>query len=153
MLAVMLSLVSVSCSTTARLGEGEVLYTGVKKLNYKENNTKIDGDVQDQIFEAIDVAPNNSLYSPYYRTPFPIGLWVYNHWNPNAKGLKGWLYRKLVSQPVLVSRVRPETRVDMINTLLRNNGYFTSIASYKLNYSSKNKKKASITYDGKVNEP
>ena len=107
MLAVLLSLVSVSCSTTARLGEGEVLYTGVKKLNYKENNTKIDGDVQDQIFEAIDVAPNNSLYSPYYRTPFPIGLWVYNHWNPNAKGLKGWLYRKLVSQPVLVSRVRP----------------------------------------------
>lgn len=153
MLAVLLSLVSVSCSTTARLGEGEVLYTGVKKLNYKENNTKIDGDVQDQIFEAIDVAPNNSLYSPYYRTPFPIGLWVYNHWNPNAKGLKGWLYRKLVSQPVLVSRVRPETRVDMINTLLRNNGYFTSSASYKLNYSSKNKKKASITYDVKVNEP
>lgn len=153
MLAVLLSLVSVSCSTTARLGEGEVLYTGVKKLNYKENNTKIDGDVQDQIFEAIDVAPNNSLYSPYYRTPFPIGLWVYNHWNPKAKGLKGWLYRKLVSQPVLVSRVRPETRVDMINTLLRNNGYFTSSASYKLNYSSKNKKKASITYDVKVNEP
>lgn len=153
MLAVLLSLVGVSCSTTARLGEGEVLYTGVKKLNYKENNTKIDGDVQDQIFEAIDVAPNNSLYSPYYRTPFPIGLWVYNHWNPNAKGLKGWLYRKLVSQPVLVSRVRPETRVDMINTLLRNNGYFTSSASYKLNYSSKNKKKASITYDVKVNEP
>ncbi len=74
MLAVLLSLVSVSCSTTARLGEGEVLYTGVKKLNYKENNTKIDGDVQDQIFEAIDVAPNNSLYSPYYRTPFPMGV-------------------------------------------------------------------------------
>lgn len=49
MLAVLLSLVGVSCSTTARLGEGEVLYTGVKKLNYKENNTKIDGDVQDQI--------------------------------------------------------------------------------------------------------
>lgn len=49
MLVVLLSLVSVSCSTTARLGEGEVLYTGVKKLNYKENNTKIDGDVQDQI--------------------------------------------------------------------------------------------------------
>ena len=33
MLAVLLSLVSVSCATTARLGEGEVLYTGVKKLN------------------------------------------------------------------------------------------------------------------------
>ena len=65
MLAVLLSLVSVSCSTTARLGEGEVLYTGVKKLNYKENNTKIDGDVQDQIFEAIDVEPTNAPYGAY----------------------------------------------------------------------------------------
>lgn len=142
-----------SCSTTARLGDGEVLYTGVKKLNYQENNTKIDADVQDQIFEAIDVAPNNPLYSPYYRTPLPVGLWVYNHWNPDAKGLKGWLYKKLVAQPVLVSRVRPETRVDMINTLLRNNGYFSSSASYSLNYSSKNKKKASVTYNVTVNEP
>lgn len=149
----LLSLLAMSCSTTARLADGEVLYTGVKKLNYQENDTKIDADVQDQIFEAIDVAPNNPLYSPYYRTPLPLGLWVYNHWNPDAKGLKGWLYKKLVAQPVLVSRVRPETRVDMINTLLRNNGYFSSSASYSLNYSSKNKKKASVTYNVTVNEP
>ena len=53
MLAVLLSLVGVSCSTTARLGEGEVLYTGVKKLNYKENNTKIDGDVQDRNISVV----------------------------------------------------------------------------------------------------
>ncbi|MDO4972441.1 MAG: BamA/TamA family outer membrane protein [Bacteroidales bacterium] len=153
-LLAMLSLVSVSCSTTSRLGANDVLYTGVKKLNYQENNNaKIDAAVQDQIFEAINVKPNNPLYSPYYRTPFPIGLWVYNHWDPNSTGIKGWLYKKLVAQPVLVSRVRPETRVDMINTLLHNNGYFSSSASYQLNYSSKNNKKASITYDVKVNEP
>ena len=118
-----LAWLGVSCSTTARLGENDVLYTGVKKLNYAHlQDAEIDGDVQTQIAEVIDVAPNDSLYSPYYRTPFPVGLWVYNHWNPEAKGLKGWLYKKLASDPVLVSTVRPETRVDRINTLLRNNG-------------------------------
>ena len=149
-----LAWLGVSCSTTARLGENDVLYTGVKKLNYAHlQDAEIDGDVQTQIAEVIDVAPNNSLYSPYYRTPFPVGLWVYNHWNPEAKGLKGWLYKKLASDPVLVSTVRPETRVDMINTLLRNNGYFSSSASYELNYSKSNKKKASITYNVNVNPP
>ncbi|MDO4511361.1 MAG: BamA/TamA family outer membrane protein [Bacteroidales bacterium] len=148
-----LSLLGVSCSTTSRLGPNDVLYTGVKSLNYQQENAKLDADVQDQIFTAIDVKPNNPLYSPYYRTPFPIGLWVYNHWNPDAKGIKGWLYKKLVAQPVLISRVRPETRVDMINTLLQNNGYFSSSAAYTLNYSKKNPKKASITYNVKVNEP
>lgn len=142
-----------ACSTTSRLEEGDVLYTGVKKLNYVQDSVKINSDVKDQIFDVINVKPNNPLYSPYYRTPFPIGLWVYNHWDPNAKGLKGWLYKHLVAQPVLISRVRPQTRVEMINTLLRNNGYFSSSANYELNYNKKNPKKASITYNVKVNEP
>lgn len=152
-LAVVAALVATSCSTTSKLGTNDVLYTGVKKLVYHQDSAKLDADVQDQIFEAINVKPNNPLYSPYYRTPFPIGLWVYNHWDENSTGLKGWLYKHLVAKPVLVSRVRPEARVDMINTLLRNNGYFTSSANYELNYSKSNSKKASITYDIKVAKP
>ena len=143
----------VSCSTTSKLKDSDVLYTGVKKINYVEDSIPLDDGVKDQIFEAINVKPNNPLWSPYYRTPFPIGLWVYNHWDSNSKGLKGWLYKLLVARPVLMSRVNPEARVDMINTLLRNNGYFTSKADYKLNYSSSNKKKASITYDIDVATP
>lgn len=146
-------LLAAGCSTTSRLAQDEVLYTGVKKVKYHEEEAKIDDGVQEQIFEAINVKPNNPLYSPYYRTPFPVGLWVYNHWNPDAKGLKGWLYKTLVASPVLISRVRPATRVKMINSLLRNNGYFSSYASYGLNYSGSNKKKASISYDVQVREP
>lgn len=142
-----------SCSTTSRLTQGEVLYTGVKKVKYHQELATIDAGVQSQIFDAINVKPNNPLYSPYYRTPLPIGLWVYNHWDEEAGGVKGWLYKHLVARPVLVSRVRPATRVDMINTLLRNNGYFSSSASYELNYSGNDKKKASITYDIKVKPP
>lgn len=143
-----------ACSTTSRLAEGEVLYTGVKKIQYNNlDSVKIDSDVKDLIFAAVNVKPNNPLYSPYYRTPFPIGLWVYNHWNENSKGLKGWLYKKLVSKPVLIKRVRPETRVNMINQLLKNNGYFNSSSSYELNYSNKNKKKAKISYKINVKAP
>lgn len=141
-----------SCSTTAKLGENEQLYTGVKKLNYHQDSVKIDPGVKDQIFQTINVKPNNPLYSPYWRTPFPIGLWVYNHMDPNAKGFKGWFYKHFSSRPVTIQRVNPKTRVDMINTLLRNNGYFTSQATYTLNQ-GKNPKKASITYDVNVTKP
>ncbi len=150
-LAATVALAFSSCSTTSRLADGEVLYTGVKKIKYNQPDTaKIAPAVQDLIFQAINVKPNNPLYSPYYRTPFPIGLWVYNHWNKYESGFMGWLYRKLVAQPVLISRVRPEARVKMINTLLTNNGYFSSNASYTLNYSKSNNRKASITYNVNV---
>lgn len=152
LLAAIMILLATSCSTTCRLAEGEVLYTGVKKLAYHQDSVKLDTDVKDQIFSAINVKPNNPLYSPYLRTPFPIGLWVYNHWDADSKGIKGWLYKHLVARPVTISRVNPDTRTDMIKTLLRNNGYFTSDATYTLNQ-GKNPKKASITYDVYVEEP
>lgn len=141
-----------SCSTTAKLSEGDILYTGVKKLNYHQDSVKIDESVKDQIFEVINVKPNNPLYSPYYRTPFPIGLWVYNHIDPDSKGLKGWIYKHFASRPVTMRRVNPTARVEMINTLLRNNGYFTSTSKYEL-IPEKNPKKAKVTYDVTVGKP
>lgn len=137
-----------ACSTTRRIPDGELLYTGVKKLEYIETNdsVKFPSGVKSEVKEAINVAPNNSLISPSVRYPFPLGLWVYNNWNPDAKGLKGWLYRKLVAEPVLISDVRPEVRIKMIDEILDNNGYFRGSASYHLNI-GKNPKKASITYE------
>ena len=144
-----------SCSTTSRLGEHDVLYTGVKKLKYNKLNDSVnlESEVKDQIFQVINVKPNNPLYSPYWRTPFPIGLWVYNHMDPKAKGFKGWFYKTFSARPVLISRVKPDTRVQMIDELLHNNGYFGSYSTYTLNYSKKNPKKASITYNVNVSQP
>ncbi|MBQ4367034.1 MAG: hypothetical protein II786_03000, partial [Muribaculaceae bacterium] len=49
-----------ACSTTSRLGENDVLYTGVKKLAYHQGDSvKLESAVKDQIFEAINVKPNN----------------------------------------------------------------------------------------------
>lgn len=155
LLYVALVLSVISCSTTSRIADDELLYTGVKKLNIQcENDSLVlDEAVAEDIATVINVAPNNSLYSPYIRHPFPIGLWVYNHWNDSATGLKGWLYRRLVEEPVLISKVKPQHRVEMINTVLQDNGYFDSRASYELVTSEKNNKKAKITYNVMVNEP
>ena len=115
-----------SCSTTSRLGEGEVLYTGVKKLHVEAvaDTIEIPSGVSDNIKEIINVPANNSLYSPYVRSPFPLGLWLYNHWPEDSKGLKGWIYRKFVEEPVLMSDVRPDLRMKMVEDMLDKNGYF-----------------------------
>ena len=60
-----------SCSTTSRIADDELLYTGVKKLNIKcENESlQLDEAVAEDIATAIPVQPTNSLYSPYLRHP------------------------------------------------------------------------------------
>ncbi len=152
LVAACLLAMAASCSTTKKLGENDVLYTGVKHLKYHEDSVKLDDGVKADIFTAINVKPNNPLYSPYYRTPFPFGLMIYNNIDENATGFKGWLYKHFAAKPVLIRRVNPKARVDMINTILHNNGYFTSSANYTLN-PSKDPKKAKISYDVTVNPP
>lgn len=135
-----------SCSTTRRLGPDDTLYTGVKKIEVNPvHGEKIDALLEEAVKEAVNVAPNNSLISPYWRHPFPVGLWVYNNWDNPPSGLKHWLYEKLVEYPVLIDDVRPEVRTKMIEDLLRDNGYFRASADYELLY-GKNKKKARISY-------
>lgn len=144
MLAV--ALVVASCSTTRRIADDELLYTGVKRFEVTPvPGQKVPAEVDEQVKQAIDVAPNNSLISPYLRYPFPVGLWVYNNWDSESKGWKHWLYEKLVEEPVLVSDVRPEVRIKMIDQILDNNGYFSSSVSYEL-LQGRNKKKAKIKY-------
>lgn len=135
-----------SCSTTSRLPQGEILYTGVKKLKIETPpGESAPGGLQGEIKTAVNVKPNNSLISPYIRYPFPIGLWVWNHWDEPKGGIGRWIYNKLVQEPVLISDVRPEVRTHMIDELLDNNGFFRGHATYEL-VQGKNKRKASIRY-------
>lgn len=148
--AILWSAIAVGCSTTRRLPADEILYTGVKRIeiNTPSKKQKEAPGLSDAVFNAINVKPNNCLYSPYLRHPFPLGLWVYNNWSNPPSGFRHWLYEKLVEDPVLISDVRPEMRVQMLDQILVNNGYFSGKASYEL-VQGKNKKKASIRY--KVN--
>ena len=89
-----------SCSQTKRLTEGEVLYTGVKKMNIETaKGVKLEGPKSSAISGPLGFPPNNPLYAPYIRSPFPVGLWVYN-WNvKKEKGLKHWLYKNWPRNP------------------------------------------------------
>lgn len=149
-------IITAGCSTTKRLGEGQVLYTGVKKISINPtDHEKLPDGLISELKSTINVKPNNPMpfMSPYVRTPFPIGLWVYNNWDPDSKGLKGWLYKNLVAQPVLISDVRPALRTQTMEKILADNGYFGSTAHYELLYDKKNPKKARIDYIVNVSSP
>lgn len=145
---VAIAMLSASCSTTRRIPEGEILYTGVKKINVEPvSGYKVPSSVSDALSDAVHVKPNNSLFgSASVRYPFPLGLWVYNNWSNPPKGFKHWLYEKLVEEPVLVSDVRPEVRIKMMDEILDDNGYFQGKATYEL-VKGKNPKKAKILYN------
>lgn len=151
---IMLWMLLPGCSTTRRIPADELLYTGLKGVVISTpDGEKFPTGVAEVLTEAVSVKPNNPLLgSASVRTPFPIGLWVWNNWNPNSKGLKRKIYDKLVSEPVLVSDVRPELRIHMLDEILDNNGYFASSSSYEL-VKGRNKKKASIRYLVNSGEP
>ena len=145
--------VMTGCSTTSRLPKDEILYTGVKKVDVAmPEGSKLAEGVKSQLDEAVNVAPNTfKLFG--FDLPIPVGLWAYNHIDPDAKGIKGWLYRKFSQEPVVVADVRPEVRVKMLDEIMDNNGYFRANASYSLVPSKKNKRKAKILYDISAGAP
>ncbi|MCD8185507.1 MAG: hypothetical protein LUD68_03355 [Rikenellaceae bacterium] len=85
-----LPLLLTGCSTTSRLAEDQVLYTGVKKIEiHSADGEKVPGGTESEIKDALNVKPNNPLFSPYVRTPIPTGLWVWNHfYTEKRSGLK-----------------------------------------------------------------
>ncbi len=134
------------CSTTSKIPADEILYTGMKMSVAKSDSTAISPELTSSLKSSVDVAPNNYIKMLGWRYPFPLGLWVYNHWPNPPKGFKHWLYEKFVEEPVLVSDVRPEVRTHMIEQILDNNGYFRGTATYELE-KAKNPKKAKIKYN------
>ncbi len=144
--AFVLALFAAACSTTRRLPEGEILYTGTKLEVGRADSMKLPSELVSEIKSSVNVAPNNYIKMLDWRYPFPLGLWVYNNWPNPPKGLKHWLYEKFVEEPVLVSDVRPEVRSHMIEQMLDNNGYFSGTATYEL-VKGRNPRKAKVLYD------
>lgn len=143
-----------ACSTTRRLGEGEVLYTGVKKIRIEpDSGVVLTAAAESAVKEPLSVAPNNPLYSPYVRTPLPIGLWAYNYlYTPKEKGFKYWFYKRLAKQPVLISKVQPALRTKVAEQVLENFGYFGSGAEDTLLY-RKHGRKAKVSYTLRIAPP
>ncbi len=143
-----------ACSTTRRIPAGEVLYTGVKHLRIQpDSGVVLSAAAEDAAREPLSVAPNNPLYAPYVRTPFPLGLWAWNYcYTPREKGFKYWFYKRLAKDPVLISKVQPGLRTQVAVQALENFGYFGSQASDSLRYRKKGRK-AKVDYTLRVAPP
>lgn len=151
MLAVMVSGI-ISCSTTKKLEERETRYTGMGKFDMiLPPGHKLPPALESELKNTGATDANNYIIAPFIK--IPLGLWVYNNWNDSAKGLKGWLYRKLVKQPVLISEVKPEMRAKLMQQLLDDNGYFGSTVQPNIEYDKKNDRKAAIGYTLHLSNP
>lgn len=148
-------LILASCSTTKNLPEGEVLYTGIKKIEvYEEDKSRAGGEALDEVKGALKYPPNNALLgSSSIRFPLPIGLWIYNGF-VNKKGkLNRWIFNKLAAKPVFISTVNPEVRVKVARNLLNEYGYFDGATSFRVLPDPKNDRKAKIDYSIEMAHP
>lgn len=144
--------VIMSCSTTRRLGPDEVRYTGVGKFDVRlPEGQHITPALDLNLRNAVECDANNSFLFPFLK--IPVGLWTYNNWPDSLKGINGWVYDKLAKPPVLIDEVRPETRVQILEKILDNNGYFGSTANYTIVPSRHNRKKAAIEYTLNLTNP
>lgn len=146
--------IAAGCSTTRRLPEGETLYTGVKRVTINCDSAQtLPPALVSELKKDVDVHPNGYISLLGIRSPLPFGLWAYNNISPDAKGLKGWIRRKVATEPVTIGDVRPELRLQMLDGQLRSEGYFRGSSSYELVPDKRNNRKASIAYTIDPGEP
>lgn len=122
----------ISCSTTSSIDDDELLYIGMKPIQFTDTVFSSNAnEVKAEVEGALACAPNGALFgSPYYRTPVPYSLWVWSAFNNSKSGIGRWLSKTIGKPPVLVSDVNPELRSTIAETVLRNNGYFRGQVSY-----------------------
>ncbi|WP_449031068.1 translocation and assembly module lipoprotein TamL [Prevotella melaninogenica] len=136
-----------ACSTTSAIPDGEQLYTGMeptKYSNYKKNQHF--NDVKEELDLVLATKPNAAwLGSPSVRSPFPVGLWIWNAFSQDTTRLSRWLVRAFGSSPVLMSSTTPDLRVTVGENLLRKRGYFNGKISYE-KLAQSNPKKMRLQY-------
>ena len=138
-----------ACSTTKNLPEGEILYTGIEKLEVVNEDKTLAGiTALTEVEAALAYAPNNAIFgSSSLRWPIPFGLWVYNGFEKyqNKKGVGRWIFDHLGKSPVLMSSVNGETRAKVATNLLRDYGYFNGSVSFQ-EVPQKNPKESKVSY-------
>lgn len=144
-----------SCSTTKNLPEGEVLYTGIRKIEvFDEDKSRAGEEALSEVEGALKYPPNNALLgSSSIRFPLPFGLWIYNAF-VHKKGKVGkWIFNKLAAKPVFISTVNPEVRTKVARNLLNEYGYFDGATDFRVIPDPKNDRKAKISYSIEMEHP
>lgn len=141
-----------ACSTTSALPEDEQLYIGIDKVKYSNYEP---GDhftaTQEEVEAALAAEPNGALFgSSRIRSPFPIGLWVWNAFSQSKTGFGKWMTSAFGKTPVLMSNVNPALHATVAQSVLRNHGYFHGKVDYE-ELTQRNPKKAKVRYDVQLN--
>ena len=149
--AVMLfSFLFTGCSSTSALKENEQLFTGLKPIEYSnyEANTYADS-VKEEMEFALASAPTGAFMgSSYFRTPFPVRLWIWNAFSPSDDALSRWITKVFGSKPKLMENVNPKLRAQVAEHQLDKLGYFNGKVDYEV-ITQSNPKEAKVAY--KVN--
>lgn len=136
-----------ACSTTSAIPDGEQLFAGLDKITYKNTDkSKYAVETQTEMESVLASPPTGAILgSSYYRTPFPIRLWLWNAFAKSNNSVGMWLAKTLGSVPTLMSGVNPQLRVQVAENQLRKFGYFNGHISYKAR-TLKNPKVAKLSY-------
>ena len=109
------SLLFTGCSSTSALKEDEQLFAGLKPIEYTnyEENSYADS-VKEEMEYALASAPTGAFMgSSYFRTPFPVRLWIWNAFSPSDDGLSRWITKVFGSKPKLMENVNPQLRAQV----------------------------------------
>ena len=136
-----------ACSSTKSIPEGDQLFTGVEKIDYvTDNKDSHFASTKEEVDAALATAPNGAIFGSGIRSPFPIGLWVWNEFTGKDDGFSKWMLKSFGSNPVLMSWVNPALRAKVAKLVLQAHGYFRGNVSYEV-LKQKNPKEAKIKYD------
>lgn len=140
-------LMAVSCSSTSAIPDSEQLFTGLKKIryiNYEKNQHA--ASTQEEMEYVLASPPNGALMgSSYYRTPFPIRLWIWNAFANDSSHFARWMVRAFGSRPKLMSQINPTLRAQVATNQLHKYGYFNGKVNYDI-ITRHNVKKAQLAY-------
>ena len=136
-----------SCSSTSALKDDEQLFTGLKPISYSnyEPSEYVDSTML-EMENVLASAPNGALFgSSYYRTPFPMRLWIWNAFSTSDSPLAKWITKAFGSKPKLMSNVNPQLRAQVAENQLAKFGFFNGKVNYDV-MTEKNPKKAKVAY-------
>jgi len=147
LILLLIPLLLTACSTTSSIPEDEQLFTGLTRITYIDDDGSEHADnMKEELEIALSTTPNGSLFgSPYYRSPFPIGLWIWNAYSNKNTVFAQWMTKSFGRQPILMSQVNPALRASVAQSVLKNNGYFRGNVTYEA-VPQRNPRKSKLSY-------
>ena len=156
-IAILFVMLLTSCSTTRLITDGEQLYTGIKAIEFVEEekyaNTTTGETAIEEVTGALECAPNGAILGSSKWRALPLGLWWYNGFHDSKTKIGKWFFNTFATDPVLISNVNPKLRAEVATEVLKYYGYFNGKVTSEIVTNKKNAKKAKVKYIVTLNEP